>query len=134
MPARSRTHPDLWILFATIFGFLAVAFGAFGAHALKAYLDDRALEIYRTGIQYQIFHTLALLGLGIWGRHYPEMRTALVGWAFTVGILIFSGSLYLLAITDLKFLGAITPIGGLCFLVGWLLWALMASRVVRRDL
>lgn len=100
-----------------IMGFLAVGFGAFGAHALRDRLAPDMLALFQTGTQYQMTHALALLALSaLAGR----MRYAsLAGWLFIFGITLFSGSLYLLAITGQRWLGAITPLGGLCFLAGW---------------
>jgi uncharacterized membrane protein YgdD (TMEM256/DUF423 family) len=121
------------ILTAAFLGALAVVFGAFGAHSLKALIDDYALEIWGKGVEYQFYHVLALLFLSTFGR----FRNKLVDWSyycFTAGIVLFSGSLYLLAIRDLlqlsfvNFLGPITPIGGLFFIAGWVLLFLAALR------
>jgi uncharacterized membrane protein YgdD (TMEM256/DUF423 family) len=101
-------------------GFLAVALGAFGAHALKAKLTPELLAVYQTGVQYHLAHALALLALGLSGRG-DDRRLRAAGWCFTGGVAIFSGSLYLLAVTGVRALGAITPIGGMCFLTGWAL-------------
>lgn len=107
---------------------LAVGAGAFGAHGLRERLEPRALEIFETGARYHMYHALGMLlcaaiavGGGIAGA-----RTA--GWILQAGIVIFSGSLYALALTDVKILGAITPIGGLAFLVGWIWLAVAALR------
>ena len=105
------------IRLAGILGFLAVALGAFGAHALKAHLTPEMADIYHTAVLYHFVHTLALLGYGIW-----QDRTGGVtwpGWCFGAGIMLFSGSLYGLALTGIKGLGAVTPIGGVWFLAGW---------------
>jgi uncharacterized membrane protein YgdD (TMEM256/DUF423 family) len=118
-----------WIVIGALSGFFGVALGAFGAHALKNMLSEYALSIYQTAVQYQMIHALALIGLGIWSTQNPSVDTQLAGWAFTIGIPLFSGSLYALAVTDLKFLGAITPIGGLSFLVGWITFAFLAWKV-----
>lgn len=112
-----------WILFG-ISGFLAVGLGAFGAHGLKNILTDKYLEIFHTGVKYQFYHTLAL-GLVLLMYQYqasPILTKAAL--FFVLGIIIFSGSLYILALTKIGFLGAITPIGGVCFLIGWgfLVW------------
>lgn len=112
-------------------GGLAVAAGAFGAHALRARLEPRLLEVFETAVQYQMYHALALL-VAAWllGRGGSGGGAALVAaWAFTVGTLIFSGSLYALALTGIRGLGAITPIGGVAFLVGWGALALAAWRM-----
>ena len=120
-----------WFLsLAAVSGFLAVALGAFGAHALKARLDEYALSVYQTAVQYHFFHSLALLGVGVLCLVLPQSRLLFYsGSAFTVGIVIFSGSLYLLAFTGMRWLGAITPLGGLAFLVGWALLLLVAWRL-----
>jgi uncharacterized membrane protein YgdD (TMEM256/DUF423 family) len=101
-------------------GLLAVALGAFGAHALRSRLDDYARGIFETAVQYHFYHSLALLGVGLLALQYPGsglLRSS--GIAFFAGILVFSGSLYLLSLTGRGWLGAVTPIGGISFLVGW---------------
>ncbi len=108
----------LFVRLAAIFGFLGVALGAFGAHALKDRLTPDMLAIYQTGVQYQVIHALALLLVGI------GLRGKAANWSgrlFAAGIVIFSGSLYALALSGVKVLGAITPLGGVCFLAGWAL-------------
>lgn len=101
-------------------GLLAVAFGAFAAHALKEVLSPGLLEVFRTGVDYQALHALALVAIGLsGGRPGADRYLHLAGWAFASGILVFSGSLYLLALTDIRWLGAVTPLGGTAFLVGW---------------
>ena len=109
---------------AAISGFIAVAFGAFGAHALKTRLPVDMLAIYHTAVQYQFWHTAALLAVGLLMLHFPQQTLLKYsGWAFAVGMVIFSGSLYVLALTGTRWLGAITPIGGVALLAGWLLLA-----------
>ena len=111
----------LFLFLASIFGFLGVAIGAFGAHAVKSRISPEMLDIYHTGTQYQMYHSLALLAVAILLKFYPESRMLTIsGWLFTAGIVVFSGSLYALSLSGVKMLGAITPIGGLCFLGGWL--------------
>jgi len=95
---------------------IAVAAGAFAAHGLRDHLDARALEVFETGARYQMYHALAMLLCAALAT--ASARTA--GWIFQVGIVVFSGSLYALALTDVKALGAITPLGGVAFLVGWI--------------
>ena len=99
------------------FGFLSVALGAFAAHALKARLNEYSLGVFRTGVEYQFFHALALILVGILAEKYPQLTMTAI--SFTAGIVIFSGSLYALALSNIKVFGAITPIGGVLFLVGW---------------
>jgi uncharacterized membrane protein YgdD (TMEM256/DUF423 family) len=102
-----------------LFAFVAVAGGAFGAHSLKAILSPDMLAVFETGVRYQMYHALALLAVG-WAAHqYPQASFHLAGWLFVAGILLFSGSLYILALSGVRWLGAITPVGGLCFLSGW---------------
>lgn len=113
-----------WIRVGAVLCFIAVACGAFGAHALRDTLDDEMLEVWRTSVQYHFFHGL---GLVLLGAVEPRLRPRRVRWAgvsFLVGVGLFSGSLYLLALTGVRALGAITPIGGVAFLVGWVLLAL----------
>ncbi len=102
-----------------IFGFLGVGLGAFGAHALKDKLDPYLLDVFEVGVRYQMYHTLALLFVAWAASRAPGMATQIAGWGFIVGTIIFSGSLYILALTGIRWLGAITPIGGVAFLVGW---------------
>jgi len=103
--------------------FLAVALGAFGAHGLKNKLTDDMLAIYQTAVQYHMIHALGLLFVGILTHWLGGSAIQWAGWSFFFGILFFSGSLYILSISGIKILGAITPIGGVGFLVGWLLIA-----------
>ncbi|MBD3226482.1 MAG: DUF423 domain-containing protein [Caldithrix sp.] len=112
-----------WLILFAVFGFLSVAIGAFGAHGLKSILDDYGKSIFETGVQYQMFHSLALLAVGVLQYQFKIASLNKAGWAFTAGIVLFSFSLYILAVTGFKWLGAITPIGGLCFLFGWV-WLL----------
>ncbi|MCP3776447.1 DUF423 domain-containing protein [Paenibacillus sp. MZ04-78.2] len=104
-----------------ICAFLSVALGAFGAHALKGKLTADMLANFQTGVQYQMMHSLGLIAIGLAASLLPasgHLRRA--GWSMFVGIVVFSGSLYILSITGIKQLGAITPIGGVAFLFGWL--------------
>jgi uncharacterized membrane protein YgdD (TMEM256/DUF423 family) len=108
-----------WFISTAIFGFLSVALGAFGAHALKNTIDDYGKSIYEKAVLYQMFHTMALFAVGVMQHFNKETSFSVAGWGFFVGIILFSGSLYLLATTGIKWLGAITPIGGVAFLFGW---------------
>jgi len=117
-----------FISIGAICGLLAVAFGAFGAHALKDLLSTGLLEAFQTGVAYQTTHALALLVVGLLGRGRISRALSLAGWAFAIGILLFSGSLYLLALTDIRWLGAVTPFGGTAFLFGWGALAWHAQR------
>ena len=103
---------------------IAVAAGAFAAHGLRSRIDARALEVFETGARYQMYHALAIILAAL----VATRGAATAGWIFQAGIVLFSGSLYALALTDVKVLGAITPIGGLAFLVGWAWLAWSALR------
>lgn len=118
----------LWLLVGSAYGFLGVALGAFGAHALKQRLSADMLAVWRTAVEYQFYHALALLLLGVLARQWPELSLNAAGTCFMFGVLLFSGSLYALALTDVRMLGAITPVGGLLFLVGWLSLAWAISK------
>jgi len=101
-------------------GFLSVLFGAFGAHALRAQLAPERLAVFDTGVRYQMYHALAILIVAVAiGRGDRSRLLTTAGWSFVVGTLLFSGSLYVLTLTGIGVLGAITPIGGTLFLVGW---------------
>ncbi len=105
--------------------FVAVAMGAFGAHALKSKLTPDLLTIFETGVRYQVYHALALLLVGYLANTYPRPLITAAGISFVSGIFIFSGSLYVLALTGVRTWGAVTPMGGLAFLVGWVLLLLL---------
>jgi uncharacterized membrane protein YgdD (TMEM256/DUF423 family) len=109
-----------------IAAFIAVALGAFGAHSLKSKISAEMLAIFEVGVRYQMYHALALLAVAWASTRWPNANLDSAGWCFIAGIVIFSGSLYLLSLTDIRWLGAITPIGGLAFLAGWaiLIWSL----------
>lgn len=108
--------------------FIAVAAGAFGAHALKARLAPDLLAVFETGARYQLFHALALLLVALMLDRAPSKPLRFAGWMFVLGTVLFSGSLYALALSGVRVLGAITPFGGLCFLTGWLALAAGATR------
>ena len=114
---------------AAIIGFFSVVIGAFAAHGLKSVLAPEMLEIVKTGVQYQMYHALALMLVGLWLSHKPSAPGLKAsGLAFILGILMFSGSLYAMALGAPYWLGPITPLGGLCFLIGWLLLLVAAWR------
>ena len=104
----------------------AVAAGAFGAHGLRARVSPELLAVFETGARYQMYHALGLLGVAWAVNRWPAGGTVAAGWLFVAGTLLFSGSLYLLAVGGPRWLGAVTPLGGLCFLAGWALlaWAI----------
>jgi uncharacterized membrane protein YgdD (TMEM256/DUF423 family) len=107
-------------------GFVAVAAGAFGAHALRARLDPGALAVFETGARYQMYHALGLLAVGWAAARWPGPWAGRAGWLFVAGTLLFSGSLYALALSGVRWLGAVTPLGGVAFLAGWICLALAA--------
>lgn len=124
-----------WVFLGAISGALSVMTGAFGAHALRDRITMRAMEIYQTGCHYQMIHALALVALGLWTQQLTQTNSTSAlsvagwaGWAFTAGTILFCGSLYALALTDIKILGAITPFGGLGFIFGWFMLALSAWK------
>ena len=108
--------------------FIAVAAGAFGAHALRARLSPELLAVFETGARYQMYHALGLIAAGWAVARWPGGLTQWAGWLFVVGTLLFSGSLYALALSGVRWLGAITPLGGIAFLVGWLCLGIAAVR------
>jgi len=110
-------------------GFLAVALGAFGAHALRDRLSVGMMEVYKTGVQYHMLHAVALLVLAVLADRSQDNRLLKAsGWLFVAGMVLFCGSLYALATTGVRVIGAVTPLGGLCFLAGW---ALLAGAAVK---
>jgi uncharacterized membrane protein YgdD (TMEM256/DUF423 family) len=114
----------LALALAGIFMFCAVALGAFGAHALRGQLDPQMTAVWQSAVQYHAWHALALLGLGVLLLHWPGKRgLAVAGWLFVAGIVLFAGSLYVVALTGVRSLGLITPFGGAAFLAGWVVLA-----------
>lgn len=111
----------IFLTIASALGLFGVAIGAFGAHALKdLLLKNGRLDTFDTGVKYQFYHALALLGVGILLKVFGEDKYLVwAGWLFVSGVVIFSGSLYVLSLTNTKWLGAITPIGGVFFIAGW---------------
>jgi len=118
------------LMLGSLYAFLGVALGAFGAHALnKRLIQLDTLTVYHTGVQYHMIHALALVFLALlYDKLQDKRKVEICGGLFAVGILIFSGSLYLYSVTGIRILGAITPLGGLCFLSAWLLLAVTAVR------
>ena len=118
----------LWIRLGSFFMFLGVLLGAFGAHALKGTLSEEGKVLWHTAVLYHVVHGLGLLAVGWLATLKPqEPLLSKAGWAFAVGIVLFSGSLYLLSLTGMKKLGMLTPFGGLAFLAGWVFLALAAK-------
>jgi uncharacterized membrane protein YgdD (TMEM256/DUF423 family) len=120
---------NAWLVIAAVNGLLAVAAGAFGAHGLQGRIDAHALQVFETGTRYHMYHALAI-GLAAFAIRDAAAgpATAAAGF-FLAGILLFSGSLYLLALTGTKLLGIVTPFGGVCFLIGWGCLAFAATRL-----
>jgi uncharacterized membrane protein YgdD (TMEM256/DUF423 family) len=128
VPAAARR----FLILGAVSAGIAVAAGAFGAHALRARVEPRLLEVFETGARYQMYHALALLAVA-WlldrtAGAPAERPAAIAGWSFVVGTVLFAGSLYLMTFTGILALGAITPLGGVAFLVGWASLALAATR------
>jgi uncharacterized membrane protein YgdD (TMEM256/DUF423 family) len=111
----------LFIGLGALAGAIGVALGAFGAHALKARLSADMLSVWQTAVQYHLWHALGLVAIGLLAQHLPGSGAVrLAGWLLLVGIVLFSGSLYVLALGGARWLGAVTPFGGACFIAGWL--------------
>jgi uncharacterized membrane protein YgdD (TMEM256/DUF423 family) len=111
----------IWTKVASLFMFLAVALGAFGSHALRGKLSEYSLDVYKTAVMYHFIHALGLFVVAWLSTQYQNPKINLAGIFMLIGIILFSGSLYLLSVTGQKWLGAITPFGGLSFLAAWLL-------------
>ncbi len=123
--------PNLFLTLASLNGFLAVALGAFAAHALRAQLTPELLNTFQTGVQYHMYHALALFGVGMLSLQFPTANLPrIAGYLFMLGIILFSGSLYTLSLTGVRWLGAITPLGGIAFLAAWgcLFWFALNQR------
>lgn len=120
-------RPSLWLAVASILGTIGVTMGAFGAHALRGRLTPDQLASFATAVQYHLLHSVALLALALWGL--AAGRSIQVPAAlFSAGIVLFSGSIYGLLLTDQRWLGPVTPLGGLCFIAGWLSLLLLARN------
>jgi len=117
-----------WLLIGSIAGFLGVAGGAFGAHAVKSRVTEQMLANFDTGTRYLLAHAVALLVVGMLAGRPGSNGLTVVGVSFTIGIVIFTGSLWVMALTGHKWLGAITPIGGTALIVGWIALAVAAAR------
>jgi uncharacterized membrane protein YgdD (TMEM256/DUF423 family) len=125
MPAT----PKLFLVLGALVAVLAVMMGAFGAHALRAKLAPDLLAIYQTAVQYHFWHALGLLVIGVLAIHLPASVTLKwSGWTMLAGIVLFSGSLYVLALTGARWLGAVTPFGGAAFILSWVLLAIAVAR------
>ena len=116
----------LFLLIGSAYCMLSVMLGAFAAHGLKKHAPEYAVDIFKTAAEYQMFHGLALIFVAMLIKQGLKLSAS--GWLFTLGTILFSGSLYLLALTEWRFLGPITPIGGVCFILGWLLLIIKAAK------
>lgn len=125
-------NPAMQLRLAACSGFVAVALGAFGAHGLRGRLAPALFDVYQTAVQYQFYHSLAWLLVAVLGLSAPSARLRFSGICFGAGILLFSGSLYVLALSGIHWLGAVTPLGGVGFLLGWLLLAAAAGPLATR--
>jgi uncharacterized membrane protein YgdD (TMEM256/DUF423 family) len=111
----------LFFLLGALSAGIAVGLGAFGAHGLRARLTADMLNVFETGVRYQMYHALALLAVAWASARWPGSTPSAAGWCFVAGTIVFSGSLYALSLTGQRWLGAVTPLGGLAFIAGWLL-------------
>ncbi|MFY7923558.1 MAG: DUF423 domain-containing protein [Gemmatimonas sp.] len=118
----------LFLMVGAVSAAIGVGAGAFGAHALRARLEPRMLDVFETGARYQMYHALALVAASWIVGRWPGTLSTASGWLFVAGTLLFSGSLYAMALTGVRALGAITPIGGVCFIAGWICLALAARN------
>lgn len=121
----------LFVILGALNAFVSIALGAFGAHGLKDKLSAHYMDIYHTGVQYHMMHAIGLILVGILSEKLAQTQSGLMGWAgwlMFAGIIFFSGSLYILSITKVNVLGAITPIGGVLFLISWILVVVAVAR------
>ena len=126
--SRQLSLERVWVAVGAAFGLLAVVAGAAGVHALRDTIDADALNTFETAVRFQMFHALALLAIGSLSGRWTSGLVDAAGWLFIAGVLIFSGSLYILAITGIGVFGAIAPIGGLCLMSGWAMLIIGAMR------
>jgi uncharacterized membrane protein YgdD (TMEM256/DUF423 family) len=123
------TMLKIFLVLGSLNAFLSVALGAFGAHALKSRLSTDMLNVYQTGVQYHMIHSIGLILIAVLADKLGSSSMVNVsGWALFIGIVLFSGSLYALSLSGIKVLGAITPLGGVSFLLGWILLAIAAMK------
>ncbi|MCX5720603.1 MAG: DUF423 domain-containing protein [Nitrospirae bacterium] len=128
-----RSPSQRFLVLGAGFAGLAVAAGAFGAHALKKILDEHSLQVFDTATRYQMHHAFGLCIVAWAIDRYPGQRLEQTGWLFTIGIFLFSGSLYVVSLAGVRWIGAITPIGGAAFLAGWLLLGWRVWRTAIRE-
>ncbi len=132
---QSRRSCQTLIAVGSLFAALAVAAGAFGAHMLKSILDPPMLAVFETAARYQMYHALGMIAVGLAGQVFSCPQVARAGWCFAAGIFLFCGSLYGVSLLGIRWLGAMTPIGGLAFITGWSLfgWYVWREKVVTRE-
>jgi len=128
LPGATVQFDRVFFSVGAVFGALGVVAGAFGAHGLKAWVSPELLAVFETGVRYHLIHALALLAVAWASTRWASAAIRAAGWLFVAGILVFSGSLYVLTLTGIRALGAITPFGGVAFIAGWLLLAWGAWR------
>lgn len=125
---------SIFLLLGALSALIGVGMGAFGAHGLKAVISPEMLTVYQTGVTYQMWHALGLIGVALIRQQAPDSKLLhWAGWLMFAGILLFSGSLYALTLFNKTWLGMITPFGGICFLTAWLLIALFATPNIRSS-
>jgi uncharacterized membrane protein YgdD (TMEM256/DUF423 family) len=126
-----NSNAKKFIVIGAVLAMLGVAVGAFGAHALKAVLSAEMLAVYQTGVQYHLIHSLGLIVTGLMAQQLPSSKPiAWAGWLMVAGVLLFSGSLYVLALTGVTLLGVITPLGGVAFIAAWVLLAVGVAKSI----
>lgn len=132
---QSRRSAQTLIAVGSLFAALAVAAGAFGAHMLKSILDPPMLAVFETAARYQMYHALGMIAVGLAGQVFGCPQVARAGWCFAAGIFLFCGSLYGVSLLGIRWLGAMTPIGGLAFITGWMLfgWSIWREKISARD-
>ncbi len=132
---QSRRSCQTLIALGSLFAALAVAAGAFGAHMLKPMLDPPMLAVFETAARYQMYHALGMIAVGLAGQVFGGPQVVRAGWCFAAGIFLFCGSLYGVSLLGIRWLGALTPIGGLAFITGWSLfgWYVWREKVVTRE-
>jgi uncharacterized membrane protein YgdD (TMEM256/DUF423 family) len=131
MMAKTDSNP--FLLMGAVFAGIAVGAGAFGAHSLKGHLDAPMLAVFETAARYQMYHALALCIVARSIERYPQGRFITVGWLFTIGIVLFAGSLFVLSLTGIRWLGALTPLGGAAFIAGWAFFAWETWKLSSRE-
>lgn len=128
MPSAPVSVHRTFLLVGALAGCIAVGFGAFGAHGLKGRISPEYLVTFETGVRYQMYHALALLAVALAAPHLSARLLTAAGWLFATGIVLFSGSLYVLVLAGIPMMGAVTPLGGVAFLGGWLCLVAAALR------